>query len=137
MAGQNASGHFDEDAVAGYLADHPDFFERHDDLLAQLKLPHSTGGAVFSVVNEDEIAKAAVAHRNSPWQIASIKAAGLSDIMIAGRPTHLYPGQRVTLVARGALDHGGTTSRESAEALNVASSSPYSSGFVSNTVMNT
>jgi uncharacterized protein YigA (DUF484 family) len=49
MAGQNASGHFDEAAVAGYLADHPDFFERHDDLLAQLKLPHSTGGAVSLV----------------------------------------------------------------------------------------
>jgi uncharacterized protein YigA (DUF484 family) len=40
----------DEESVAGYLASHPDFFERHGPLLAQLQLPHSTGGAAVSLI---------------------------------------------------------------------------------------
>lgn len=32
--------------VVRYLRDHPDFFERHQDLLADMLLPHETGGAV-------------------------------------------------------------------------------------------
>ena len=38
-----------EDAIRDYLADHPDFFERHADLLGALKLPHSSGAAVSLV----------------------------------------------------------------------------------------
>ena len=40
----------DEEAIAGYLEQHPDFFERHGALLAQLRLPHSTGGAAVSLI---------------------------------------------------------------------------------------
>jgi len=46
-----ASGQpLDEDAIVSYLNSHPDFFERHGALLAQLKLPHSTGGAAVSLI---------------------------------------------------------------------------------------
>lgn len=38
-----------EDAVHDFLADKPDFFERHADLLSTLKLPHSSGAAVSLV----------------------------------------------------------------------------------------
>ena len=38
-----------EDAVHDYLMDHPDFFERHGDLLGTLRLPHSSGVAVSLV----------------------------------------------------------------------------------------
>jgi uncharacterized protein YigA (DUF484 family) len=38
-----------EDAIHDYLADNPDFFERHADLLSTLKLPHSSGAAVSLV----------------------------------------------------------------------------------------
>lgn len=38
-----------EQAVKDYLADHPDFFERHGALLDSLQLPHATGGAVSLV----------------------------------------------------------------------------------------
>ena len=38
-----------EDAIHDYLADNPDFFERHADLLGTLKLPHSSGAAVSLV----------------------------------------------------------------------------------------
>lgn len=37
---------FTEADIAEYLRSHPDFFERHAALLASLKLPHPTGGAV-------------------------------------------------------------------------------------------
>ncbi len=36
----------DERTVADYLRHHADFFERHPELLAELRLPHETGSAV-------------------------------------------------------------------------------------------
>lgn len=38
-----------EQAVHDYLADHPDFFDRHPALLSGLRLPHATGDAVSLV----------------------------------------------------------------------------------------
>lgn len=38
-----------EERVHSYLADNPDFFERHADLLGMLRLPHSSGAAVSLV----------------------------------------------------------------------------------------
>jgi uncharacterized protein YigA (DUF484 family) len=38
-----------ESAVHDYLADNPDFFERHASLLSSLRLPHVAGGAVSLV----------------------------------------------------------------------------------------
>ena len=39
----------DDEAVHDYLAANPDFFERHNDLLGSLRLPHVTGGTVSLV----------------------------------------------------------------------------------------
>jgi uncharacterized protein YigA (DUF484 family) len=39
-----------EDEVAAYLYAHPDFFDRHGKLLAQLRVTHETGGAAISLV---------------------------------------------------------------------------------------
>ena len=39
-----------EAAVADFLREHPDFFVRHAALLAQLRLPHASGGPVISLV---------------------------------------------------------------------------------------
>ena len=44
------AAHHDEEAIANYLASHPDFFERNGELLATLKLPHSTGTGTVSLV---------------------------------------------------------------------------------------
>lgn len=38
-----------ESDIADYLRSHPDFFERHANLLVGLRLPHRTGGAVSLV----------------------------------------------------------------------------------------
>ena len=41
---------FSEEDVAEYLRSHPDFFERHSDLLMGLKLAHQPGSAAVSLV---------------------------------------------------------------------------------------
>lgn len=43
-------GALSEEEIADYLRAHPDFFERHDQLLLRLKLPHSRSGATVSLV---------------------------------------------------------------------------------------
>jgi len=43
-----ASG--EEDSVARYLQHNPDFFERHQPLLARLRLPHARSGATISLI---------------------------------------------------------------------------------------
>lgn len=65
-------------------------------------LARQSGGAVFSVVGAAEVAAAATAHRSRPWRIERIEAAGTSDVLLAGRPTAIYPGQALTLGGRGA-----------------------------------
>jgi uncharacterized protein YigA (DUF484 family) len=40
----------EEESVASYLQHHPDFFERHQPLLARLRLPHVRGGSTISLV---------------------------------------------------------------------------------------
>lgn len=64
-------------------------------------LTNSSGGAVFSVATEDEIAAASTAHRKRPWRLDSIDADGATDMMTAGRIEWVYPGQTVTIVGRG------------------------------------
>lgn len=38
-----------EEAICGYLAAHPDFFERNPKLLSKLRIPHETGGTISLV----------------------------------------------------------------------------------------
>ena len=40
----------EEETIAAYLQRNPDFFERHQPVLARLKLPHARGGAAISLV---------------------------------------------------------------------------------------
>ena len=64
-------------------------------------LARESGGAVFSVVNEEEIKQAATAHRQRPWQLVDVQVDGATDLLIAGRPKTIYPAQRLRLVGRG------------------------------------
>jgi len=72
------------------------------------RLARDTGGAVFSVTGEAEVAKAAVAHRARPWHLQSVSVKGGSDLMLAGRPLAVYPGQRLQLVGRGKVKLGAS-----------------------------
>jgi uncharacterized protein YigA (DUF484 family) len=40
----------EEETVARYLQHHPEFFERHQPLLARLRLPHLRGGSTISLI---------------------------------------------------------------------------------------
>ena len=64
-------------------------------------LTRESGGALFAVVGESQIKAAAKAHRARPWRIAGVELEGSSDLLLAGRPGALFPGQELTLVGRG------------------------------------
>ncbi len=66
-------------------------------------LTDQTGGAVFSVVNESEIAKASRGHRNRPWKLSGFVVDGATDILTAGRVQWVYPGQSILMVGRGSV----------------------------------
>src|ERR1700733_11464502 len=40
----------EEESIASYLQRNPEFFERHQGVLARLKLPHARGGSTISLV---------------------------------------------------------------------------------------
>lgn len=64
-------------------------------------LARERGGAVFSVTGEAEVAAASTAHRARPWAIEDVRVAGGSDVLLAGRPKALFPGQRILVTGRG------------------------------------
>ena len=66
-------------------------------------LARQTGGAVFSVATEEEVVTAATAHRRRPWRLLHASASGGTDVLVAGRPRNIYPGQRLLIVGRGRL----------------------------------
>ena len=45
-----AAADSEEENIADYLQHHPEFFERHQGVLARLKLPHARGGSTISLV---------------------------------------------------------------------------------------
>ena len=45
-----ATADSEEESIAAYLQHHPEFFERHQAVLARLKLPHARGGSTISLV---------------------------------------------------------------------------------------
>lgn len=73
------------------------------DIAALSHLARETGGAVFSLTGESEIARAATAHRARPWRLVEAKLDGATDLMLAGRPGVLFPGQTIVAVGRGAI----------------------------------
>ncbi|HWO21310.1 MAG TPA: DUF2135 domain-containing protein [Kofleriaceae bacterium] len=76
------------------------------DTAALAHLTRQTGGAVFSVTGESEIARAATAHRARPWRLVGVEVTGGSDVLIAGTPSVLFPGQTVQVAGRGAIAQG-------------------------------
>ena len=65
-------------------------------------LARESGGAVFTVTGPDEIPAASTAHHGAPWTIQDLHVPGGSDLLLRGRPSGVFPGQRLRLVGRGA-----------------------------------
>ena len=63
-------------------------------------LTRNTKGAVFSIINEDEVQQVSKNFRFAPWRIASITMSGASDFILAGKPQYLYAGQQIILAGR-------------------------------------
>ncbi len=70
----------------------------HVPLLARLVGP--SGGAVFSLLHEADLPAVAKAHRARPWRIEAVDVPGASDLLLAGRPEFLFPGQELVVVGR-------------------------------------
>ena len=64
-------------------------------------LARESGGAVFALGQRGELAQTATAHRSAPWKLEEVRLAGARDLLLAGRPSSLYPGQELVLVGRG------------------------------------
>lgn len=64
-------------------------------------LARETGGSLFSVVGEGEIAAAATAHTARPWHIVKAEMEGATDLLLLGRPASIFPGQTLSLAGRG------------------------------------
>lgn len=63
-------------------------------------LARESGGALYSLLGESELPAASMAHRKLSWEIEQLTAGDCQDLLVAGRPTHLYPEQTVLLVGR-------------------------------------
>jgi len=71
-------------------------------------LARETGGAVFSVIDQSEVQQVARAHRQRPWQLIDVALPGGSDVLVAGRPKFIYPGQSLLVAGRGRPDAEAT-----------------------------
>ena len=69
-------------------------------------LTREMGGALFSVVGESEVKAAATAHTSRPYRLKKVHMEGVSDVVLAGRPQYIYPGQRLLVAGRGGLKAG-------------------------------
>ena len=70
-----------DENVADYLADHPDFFETHPDLLAKLRVPHPTGTAVSLIERQVEVLR--TQHRQLERKLVDlIEVARANDALI-------------------------------------------------------
>jgi hypothetical protein len=65
-----------------------------------------SGGAVFSVVGEAEIAAASTAHRARALTLEKVEVPGGNDLLVAGRPRAVFPGQTLLVVGRGTPEAG-------------------------------
>jgi uncharacterized protein YigA (DUF484 family) len=97
-----------EHRIVAYLDSHPEFFDRHQELVARLHIPHGTGGAVSLVQHQVSVLRAQLdterrrlAHliaRAREYESLSSRLHGLILQLIAAPDL-----QRITAVLRDAL----------------------------------
>jgi hypothetical protein len=64
-------------------------------------LARELGGAVFSVNGDAEVDAASRAHRAHPVRLVEARVDGGSDVLLAGRPQFVFPGQTLHVAGRG------------------------------------
>lgn len=95
-----------EDAVAAYLGAHPEFFEHHPDLVAELRVPHASGQAISLIEHQVGVlrgqlqtARRRLAHLIARAQDFEALSARLHDLSLH-------------LIAAHDLEHAQTVLRE-------------------------
>ena len=87
-----------EQSVSDYLARHPDFFERHPELLVNLELPHPRGQAVSLVERQMQALRGEVARHRE--QLAELIAVARENEQLNARLHRLT----LTLIAAANFD---------------------------------
>jgi uncharacterized protein YigA (DUF484 family) len=90
----------EEESVAAYLQHNPDFFERHQALLARLRLPHVRGGSTISLV-ERQIEVLREKHAALEGKLADLVKVARGNDAIAEK---LHRFTRRLLAARSATE---------------------------------
>jgi hypothetical protein len=67
------------------------------------ELSRGTGGSLVGFAGDHELARAATAHRAGAWDLVAVELPGGEDLLLAGRPPALHPGQPLRIAGRGAL----------------------------------
>ena len=71
-------------------------------------LVREIGGGSYYLDHDSDLQRLASAHQLLPWTIESTELSGATDILIAGRPKSVFPGQLLTLVGRVDKSFGRT-----------------------------
>jgi uncharacterized protein len=90
----------EEESIAAYLQHNPDFFERHQSLLARLRLPHVRGGSTISLV-ERQIEVLREKHAALEGKLADLVRVARGNDAIADK---LHRFTRRLLAARSRID---------------------------------
>jgi len=93
----------EEETVARYLQHNPEFFERHQALLARLRLPHSRGGSTISLV-ERQIEVMRERHAALEAKLAELVRVARDNDAIAERFHRFARRLLRTPTRQGALD---------------------------------
>ena len=109
----------EEESIASYLQRNPEFFERHQGLLARLKLPHARGGSTISLVERQiEVLREKQAGLES--KLAELVRVARANDAIAER-LHRFTRRLLRAVPRAeAIAHIEAGLREDFDAFNAA-----------------
>jgi hypothetical protein len=107
----------EEESVARYLQHNPEFFERHQALLARLRLPHSRGGSTISLV-ERQIEVMRERHAALEAKLAELVRVARDNDAVADR-FHRFARRLLRAESRqAALDEIETSLRDDFDAFN-------------------
>ncbi len=96
-----------EETIARYLADNPDFFERHVDMLAALRIPHyETGRAVSLIERQVEVLRHK--HRDLHRQLRDLVAIARQNDILSER-LHRFAA---AMIAAASLDDVLSTAQD-------------------------
>ena len=96
-----------EETLARYLADNPDFFERHVDLLTTLRIPHYESGRAVSLI-ERQVEALRHKHRDLHRQLRDLIACARQNDILSERLHHFA----LAMIAAASFDDVLSTAQD-------------------------